>query len=235
MEFQKKFLLIAGVGLLLGASNLSAVEKTARGVMNNAYKYIDKLKDYSFDAIVVDKSIENGELIGKYNHKVSVKVSRPNMLRVDIKGDFKNSTNYLNSGLFTIIDHNDKYYGQLKTPKNINKALDFIFDKYGIKSPLASLIYTDMGKRAKFSRSKYFGVDTINGVKCDYIAFKKGSREVHIWVAVGDKPIVKYYTEINEFYKINTTIFWNNKKIVPSDFEFIAPKNASKISIEPTE
>ena len=233
MEIQKKIISIVGIGLLMGSTNLLAVEKSATSVIMNAYHYIDTLKDYSFDAIVVDKSIDKGQITDKYQHSVAVEINRPNRLRVDIKGEFKNTTNYIDNGKFTMVDNDAKYYGQLDTPKEINKALDFIFDKYGIKSPLATLIYTGMGKRAKFNRSKYFGVEKIMGVECDYVAFKNGTREIHIWIARGDKPIVKYYTEINKFYQINTTIFWQDKRrISDNDFIFKAPKGFSKISVE---
>ena len=233
MEIQKKIISLIGIGLLMGSTNLLAVEKSASSVIMNAYHYIDELKQYSFDAIVVDKSIDKGKVTDVYQHSVKVEVDRPNRLRVDIKGEFKNTTNYFDNGKFTMVDNDNKYYGQLKTPKEINKALDFIFDKYGIKAPLATLIYTNMGKRAKFKRSKYFGVETIFGVECDYVAFKNGSREVHIWIARGDKPIVKYYAEINKFYRIDTTIFWQDKlRISDNDFVFKASKDILPISVE---
>jgi len=233
MEIQKKIISIVGIGLLIGTSNLYAVNKTAKSVLMNAYHYIDGLQNYSFDAIVVDKSINRGVVTDEYKHYVDVEVDRPNRLRVDIKGEFKNTTNYLNNGKFTMVDNELGYYGELKTPKDINNALDFIFDKYGIKAPLATLIYTGMGKRAKFTKSRYFGTGLINGVECDYIAFRNGSREIHIWVATGEKPIIKYYTEIDKFYKINTTIFWQDKlRISDSDFVFKASGSASKISVE---
>jgi len=233
MRTTKNTLFIVIFGLFIGSTTVMAEEKSATSVINNAYNYIDKLQNYAFDAIVIDKSKNDGNVVGQYKHTINIKVARPNRLRVDIKGDLKNSINYLNNGTYTIVDYESNYYGELKTPKNINQALDFIFDKYGIRSPLATLIYTDMSKRARFTRSKYFGKEIVSGVECDYIAFKNSSKEIHIWVATGDKPIVKYYTEFNEFYQINTTIFWNeNPQISNSNFIFTAPTDAVKISIE---
>ncbi len=47
-------------------------------------------------------------------------------------------------------------------------TLDLIFDAYGINAPLASLIYSDMDKSVKFTKSKYFGTMDVAGVACDY-------------------------------------------------------------------
>ncbi len=233
MGITKKIISIIGMGFLLITTNLSAVDKTAKSVMMNAYNYIDGLEKYAFDAVVVDKSVDNSKVIGEYKHNIAVEVSRPNKLRVNIKGEFKDSSNYLNNGKFIMLDNKTGYYGEIETPKDINKALDYILYKYGIKAPLATLIYTGMGKKAKFTRSKYFGIENISGVPCDYIAFRNGNREIHIWVATGDKPIIKYYTEINKSYKINTTVFWQDTlRISDKDFVFKASKGVSKISVE---
>ncbi|HHD72747.1 MAG TPA: DUF2092 domain-containing protein, partial [Epsilonproteobacteria bacterium] len=167
---------------------------------------------------------------------VSIKVNRPDKLRVDTKGDIKNRSIYLNDGLFTMMDHTYNYYGQLKTPKTIDGTLDFIFEKFGIRAPLASLIYSDMAKRAKFTRSKYFGKMDVAGTECDYVAFKSRAGEVHIWIATGDKPLVKTYAIIDGDNRMDTSLTWDtDPKISQSDFIFKAPKGAAKISIEPAK
>ncbi len=232
MTLCKKMLYTVGVGIIFGSATLVAADTSARDIVNNAYQYVGSLDKYAFDAVVVD-NIRNT----KVKKSVSVKVDRPDRLRVDNKGLNKNRTNYFNDGHFTMIDHDFDYYGQLETPKSIDGALDFIFDKYGIRAPLASLLYSDMYKRAKISNSKYFGIVEVDGVKCHYVAFGSKIKEVHIWIEVGEKPLVKTYTIIDRTKKsterINTTIRWSkDPKISDSDFIFKAPKGATKISVE---
>ncbi|RLA76354.1 MAG: hypothetical protein DRG30_02980, partial [Epsilonproteobacteria bacterium] len=72
---------------------------------------------------------------------------------------------------------------------------------------------------------------------CHYVAFGSKIKEVHIWIEVGEKPLVKTYTIIDRTKKsterINTTIRWSkDPKISDSDFIFKAPKGATKISVE---
>ncbi len=235
MKLYKQFLLLAGAGLLFGSTALVGADKSAKSVLNNAHKYIGEMDHYAFSAVVSDTDPKDGKI---YKHNISVKVDRPDKLRVDTKGDIKDRSVYINDGLFTLIDHKFNYYGQLKVPKTIDGALDYIFDKYGITAPLASLIYSDMHKRAKFNKSKYFGTVDVGGVECDYIAFRNKSGEVHIWIATGSKPLVKAYSIIDTHVtgkpRKNTTVKWNiNAKFPESDFDFSAPKGASKISVEP--
>jgi len=235
MKLHKQLLLLAGAGLLLGSTALMGAEKTARSILDNAYKYVGSMDRYAFKAVVSDTDPNEGKT---YKHNVSVKVDRPDKLRVDTKGDIRDRSVYINDGLFTLMDHKFNYYGQLKVPKTIDGALDYIFEHYGITAPLASLIYSNMGKRAKFSKSKYFGTVDVAGVACDYVAFRNKAGEVHIWIATGDKPLVKAYSIIDTHVegkpRKNTSIRWMlDPKFPQNDFIFSAPKGASKISIEP--
>jgi len=235
MKLHKKILCSAVIALLLSSTNLLAADKSARDVINNAYQYLGSMDKYAFTAVVSEDVVDNGEIVKTYKQNVSAKVSRPNNLRVDTNGNVKNRSNYLNDGLYTMLDHDAGFYGQIKTPKSIDGALDFIFTKFGIKSPMASLFYSDMNKRVKFKKSKYFGTMDVAGTECDYVAFKNNTREIHAWIATGDKPLVKTYSIIdtgtNGNPRMNTSLTWTNANISDSDFVFKAPKGASIITV----
>ncbi len=236
MTLHKKLLCTAGVALLLSSTSLFAADKSARDILNNAYQYIGGMDKYAFSAVVIDDEMQDDKTTDKYKHTVSVKVDRPGKVRVDTTGTVKNRSAYLNDGSYTMFDHGQNYYGQIKTPKTINGSLDVLFEKFGIRAPLAQLIYSGMDKRVKFSTGKYFGTKDVGGVECDYVAFKNGTRELHAWIATGDKPLVKSYSIIDtstaSASRINTSVTWNtNANISDSDFIFVAPKGSSKISV----
>jgi len=236
MKLVSKLLCTTGVIFLLGGTSVFASEMSAKDVMNKAYQYLGSLDKYAFDAVISDEYVRDGE-IEKSKHMVSVKLQRPDKLRVDVKGDYKNRSNYLNNGHYVMLDHTFGYYGELDTPKSIDDALDFLINRYGINAPLTSLLYRDMPKRAKFRTSKNFGLMTVAGEECHYIAFKNKNREVHVWVSAGEKPLVKNYSVINtdktETVRINTTIRWKDASSVKAnDFVFTPPKGVMKISVE---
>jgi hypothetical protein len=239
MGYYKKLLSIVGMGLLLNSGLLLAAETSANAVLMKAYKYIGSLDTYAFDAVVLNDDTVEKKSTKHYKHTVTVKVDRPDDLRIDIKGDVKNRSIYLHEGVFTIFDHAFGYYGQLDLPqKSIDGALDYIFDSYGIKAPLAALIYSDMYKRSKFTKSVYFGTRTVGGEECDYVAFRNAKSEVHVWILRGDKPLIKSFTLIDKSEKgtpkTSASIKWYTDIDIPkSTFIFHAPKEAVAISIKP--
>ena len=231
MKLPQNFLFATGLGLLLSTSTLLADTMTPQEIAKKAYSALDSRQSYAFDAIIVNNADD-----GTNKHQVSVKVNRPNQLRIDVKGDIRNRSNYLNNGTYTIYDHDKNMYVHLKTPKSIEKTLDTLFDTLKVKAPLAQLIYTNMGDRVKFDRSKDFGIVDLAGEECHYIAFSDKTKEVHVWVTTGDTPLVKHYrivdkTSKNNAYK-STTIHWKKaSSITASDFVFTAPKNAKEAFI----
>lgn len=237
MKQYNKLLCTAGVVFLLAGSSLFAEGQSAKDILNKAYQHIGAMDKYAFKAVVLEDDIVDGELVKqKDRHDISVKVDRPGKVRVDTKGDIRNRSGYLNDGTFTMMDHGFGYYGLMKTPKTIDDALDFIFDKYGIKAPLLQLIYSDMDKRLKFKKSKNFGTMMVDGTECDYVAFRGNEAEVHLWITTGDKPLVKtytiFYTTVEGHPALSTSITWeDNPKISDNDFIFTAPKDAAEISV----
>jgi len=230
MKSPQKFLLTAGLGILLSTSTLLA-DMSPKDIANKVYDALDSHQSYAFDAIIVNNSDD-----ATNKHNVSVKVNRPNQLRIDVKGDIRNRSNYLNNGTFTIYDHDKNMYVNIKTPNDIEKTLDTLFDTLKVKAPLAQLIYTNMGERIKFDRSKNFGIVDLAGDECHYIAFSDKSKEVHVWVTTGDTPLVKHYMIKDKTSKNNasksTTLYWKKASSVsPADFVFSAPKNAQEVFI----
>lgn len=241
MKLHNKFLHMSGVIFLLTGTNLFAVEQSAVDVLNKAYKYVGSMDKYAFNAVVLDDDVENGVVLRqKFRHEVSVKVDRPGKLRVDVKGNVKDRSSYLKDGVFAMMDHGFGYYGMVKTPRTIDAALDAIFERYGIKAPLAQLVYSDMHKRFKFSSSKNFGTMLVGGTECHYVAFSDPEVEAHLWIATGDKPLLKTYRIFDKREKdrpgISTSITWvENPNISENDFIFTPPKDVIEITVLSTD
>jgi len=232
MKSPQKLLYAAGLGLLLGTATLLADDMSAEEIAKKAYAALDNRQSYAFNAAILNHSDD-----GENTHQVNVKVNRPGQFRVDVAGDIRNRSNYLNNGVFTVYDHDKNMYLHLKTPKDIDNALDDLFERFEIKAPLAQLMYTNMGERIKFDSSKNFGIVDLNGVECHYLAFSTKANEVHVWVSTGETPMIKNYmikdkTSKNNAYKA-TTIYWKNASTISSsDFVFAVPKNATEVFIK---
>lgn len=237
MKLFKQLLSVTTASMLLIGTGLSAEEQSPKDVIKNAFKYLHGIDTYAFKAVVIDTELAEDGSTETYRFDTSVKVHRPGKFQIDVKGPSKDRSNYLNNGVYTMMDHQFNYYGQIKTDKGIDGTLDYIFDEYGIRSPLAQLLYSEMNKRLKYTTSKNFGKVMVDGTECDYVAFSDGVRDVHIWVETGDKPLIKAYSIVDKMseddYRMNTSLVWDlDAKISENDFVFKVPKGAEKISVQ---
>ena len=229
MSISKKILLVIGSGVILNTVNLLA-QSSAIDIAKRAYDYLDHQNRYAFDAVNINHSGED-----KIKHHVSVKVNRPNQLRVDVKGDIRNRSTYLNNGMYTVYDYNKNMYLNIKVPKNIDDTLDKLYEKYKINIPLVQLLYKYMGKRIKKgNKSKNFGIVELNGEKCNYIAFADRYKEVHVWISTSNKPLIKHFVvkdkvKKNHIYKEATIVWRDTNSILSSDFIFNKPINAVEV------
>lgn len=227
MEIGKKALYHVGF-ILFATTTLMATPKSAIEIIHNAYVYVGQLPQYELNARVVDN--DEGQT---YQHDVTVKLQRPNQLSIKSQGDVKNRVITFDNGSFSMYDTKFKYYGTLETPNTIDNMLDFLFEKYGIRTPLVTLMYSDMNKRVKYQQTHYFGEVEVAGVMCDYVALRTKGKEVHVWIASGKKPLVKNFSVIEGDNRIDTTLTWDIKpQFTKNDFNFTVPEGASKISIE---
>jgi len=237
MKLYKRLLSATSITILLFGTSLVAADQTPKEILKKAFKYVQGMDKYAFKAVVIDHEKTEDGSMKEHRFDTSVKVERPGKFQINVKGPNRDRSNYLNNGVYTMIDHQFNYYGQIKADDTIDGTLDYIYEEYGIRSPLAQLLYSKMHERAKFSKSKNFGTMMVDGTECDYVAFSNGVRELHVWIATGSEPLIKAYSIIDRMeeddYRINTSITWDvDAKISDSDFVFKAPKGAEKISVE---
>ena len=232
MKSPQKLLVAAGLGLLLSTATLLAEPMSAKEIAKKAYDALDSHQSYAFSAAIVNHSDDTNN-----KHRVDAKVNRPGQFRIDVSGDVRNRSNYLNNGQYTVYDHAKNIYLHLKTPNDIEGALDDLFDRFEIKTPLAQLLYTNMGERIHFTHSKNFGIVDLNGVECHYLASSDKVKEVHVWITTGENPQIIHYrvndkTSKNNAYQEGAISWKDAKTISPSDFLFTVPKKAQEVFIK---
>jgi len=250
LKIQKKkgwvFLLLCS--LLAGSLSLSASEdlpyiklnpSVANEILERAYTYAGSLDRFSIDAFTINDDLQENMIV-EVKHITKVVVDRPGKLYIATRGDGKNKNLYLNKGNFTIYDLDHHYYAQLKTPGNIDDALDYLFDRYDIKTPLANILYSDIAKRLKpTTQGHYFGLTRIRNVLCHYIGFSNKNSELQMWVEAKGEPRIIKFTIIDKTGKremrSTSWLRWNRKMPGKDYSVFHAPGYAVKINIEVPE
>jgi len=207
--------------------------------LESAYRYVGSLDKFSIDAFTINDDLEENMIV-EVKHITKVVVDRPGNLYIATRGDGKNKNFYLNKGLFTMFDVDHHYYAQLKTPKNIDDALDYLFDQYDVKTPLANILYSDIAMRLKpMTEGHYFGLTHIRNVLCHYIGFSNKNSELQMWVEAKGKPRIIKFTVIDKTGKremrSTSWLRWNRRMPKRDLSVFHAPGNAVKIKIEAPE
>jgi len=248
MRLTKRFLTILMLILLSSTMILSATEQNkqvktvhpvASAILMDAYRYLGSLDYFSFDAITTNDDIYHDLMLQEFTHRVHVDMIRPDKLQIHVSGDIKNRSIYLFNDIFTVIDHDLNFYGELQIPKTIDSALDHLFEKYEINAPLANLLYTDLDKRiAPKEKGYYFGTVQVDGKLCHYIGFTNEERELQVWIEEGQTPLIRKFSIIDKSGKFDlrstTLLHWDIKPYFKrKHFLFKAPKDAEKISVEP--
>ncbi len=211
---------------------------SALKILDRAYGYLESLKSFKFKAVTDNEDIYLKKMRVTLTHEVEVELKRPDKLMVDISGNVKNRRYYLNGKNFVMIDKKRGYYGELEVPQGVDAALDYLFEKYDIKTPLANLLYSDLKQRILPKKEGvYFGSVTVDGTICDYIGFRDKYKELQVWISKGDEPLIRKFVLIDKgsgkSLRSSTTIEWSTKEDISDDeFVFKAPEGSVKISVE---
>jgi len=218
---------------------MESVRPVPSMLLLNSYRYIGKLKQFSIDAVTTSDEPFLDKMLVTYTHHVHIDTQRPNRLHIWVSGDLKEKAYYLNNGKFTVYDALTNYYGELEVPKTIDKALDFLFEKYDVKSPLANILYSDLAKRIPpKDKGYYFGKSEVDDIVCHHIGFVTPAHEYQVWIEEGDKPLIRKFIIIDKtdpsLPRSGTIIRWKTDvQLISEDFAPDLPTDAVKIAIEP--
>jgi hypothetical protein len=238
------FLLLYSSSIIYASDNtkqlnkIKTVSPVPSAILMNAYRYLGTLKHFSVDAVTDNDDYLQNKILVTFSHNIHIDLQRPSKLYIDVEGDLKSRSYYLNSGDFTAYDKDLNYYGKLNTPKNIDDALDYLFEKYDIKTALANILYSDLDKRTPpKNKGFYFGISEVNSIKCHHIAFAYDNQEMQLWIEVGNKPLIHKFSIVDKsetsFPRSTTTLKWSvETKPNMKFFIFDVAKKAIQINIQ---
>lgn len=246
----RKFLLAVTAVILLLSDSVVAdglkkpklMQQYAKALVPSAlllhsYRYMGSLKAFSIDAVTTSDDVFAQKMIVTYTHHVHIDLKRPNRLYVETSGDLKENSYYLNNGYFTIYDRLTGYYGELEIPHKIDKALDFLFEKYDVKSPLANILYTDLDRRIPpKEKGYYFGRSDVDGIVCHHLGFITPNYDYQVWIEAGKHPLIRKFIIVDTTQPLlprsGTILRWHlDAELDDVRFQFNKPSDAVKIDI----
>ena len=210
----------------------------AHKILKSAYSFLDAQKGFSLRAFTISEDNFKNKMSIEVHTNLIVHLDRDGKIFVKSNGDSEAKTILLNNGEFLILDRDTNLYGKLSIPKENDKALDYLYERFNITTPLANLLYSDLEKRLlPKARGYYFGLRKLGNSWCHYIGFVNRSKELQVWVQAKGEPLIKRFVVIDRLSPLrlhsSTDLFWiklgkPNSRV----FDFKVPSSANEIPIK---
>jgi hypothetical protein len=229
--------------LKTGQEKSPVFDPQAREILLNMCGFMKSQQAFSFNAEVTDDRLsDKGEPV-QYSFDLQAYVRRPDGLRIKGEGDEANKEFVYDGKTFTLYDKTHNVYATEEVPGDIEGALDAAESRHNLTIALADMASAKLCEHIStgISNGRYEGIHNVHGVPAHHFSFDRGDDRFQIWVATGDKPLLKkvLITRAGLPYSPQWTAYiteWNfDPKFQDSLFAFVPPQGAEKIEFAPLE
>ena len=226
--------LIVGLGI---PSSAPADEGDARSLLKvmSDYMAAQKKVSFGFDATLEVVTTDNQKLA--LASSGTVRMNRPDKIRVTRAFGFADIEMLFDGKTVTLLGKRANLYTQVDVPGTIDHLVDELRNKYNRPVHGADLVVSDVydALMTDVENVKDLGSGVIDGVECDYFAFRAKEVDWQIWIAQGKRPYPCQYVITSKLvtsapqYSYRIRDWKIGDKASADDFRFRVPKNAKKI------
>ena len=165
------------------------IEPEAGRLLKRMTDYVGSLPQFGLDtAQSIEVVLVSGQKI-QFTSAARMVVQRPNRLFAERVGDVVSQSFFFDGKSLTLFNPDDGYFAMVPAPGTIDAMLDFARDSLDVIAPAGDLITTDAYARPMAGTTAGFvvGKSTIDGVRCDHLAFRGYGVDWQIWIA-GRRP-----------------------------------------------
>jgi hypothetical protein len=240
-------LLALTAGLLSGLMALSAAADDKPAIDPHAGEFLKRMGDYLAQArffsvsaeVWQDVDLAAGQRV-QAGRMVELQVRRPDHLHAAIHSTRRDRELIYDGSEITLLNHDENFYGSVKTSGPLDQAMDVACERFGITMPLEDFLRSNPHKDLleKVTSGIDIGPVTVMGVSCEHLAFSQGNIDWQIWIADGIRPVPRKFVIT---YKDEpgspqfTAIFsdWDFTTPLPDFvFKFEPPPDAVKIKVK---
>jgi len=213
----------------------SADEADAKRILKSMSDYLAAQKTLSFKYDIAYEIVTQDVQKLALMSSGDVAMERPNKIRTTRTGGFVDVETFFDGKTLTLLGKNLNSYTQVEIPGNISHLVDELRVKYDRPIPAADLLLPNSYDELMLDviDIKDLGSGVINGVECDFLAFRKKEVDWQIWIAQGERPYPLRYTITSKLisngpqYTIQTRDWQTGV-----DFSFKNPTQANKIELK---
>ncbi len=229
--------LIVGVGSPSGAR---ADETDAKRLLKAMSDYMAAQKTISFGYDATLEVVTKDEQKLALAHSGAVTLNRPDKIRVTRSAGFAGVEMLFDGKMLTLFSKYPNLYSQIDVPGTVDHLIDELKDKHNKPLPGADLILSNVYDQLMRDviDTKDLGSGVIDGVECDYLAFRKKEVDWQIWIAHGDRPYPCRYVITSKLiangpqYSIQIRDWKTGDEVASDDFRFKNPTKAKKVDLK---
>ncbi len=229
--------------LLLGICAVTAeaadVRQDAKAVdvLKQMAAYKTSLDQVAIKAVTLTDARLGGGLMVSNSEEVHVSISRPGSMQIYSFDGVAKKGLFFHEGLLTVFNSENMFYAQANVPKEVEAAMAFALDKFGVEAPMMDLLHRDASALLIGSDETILYLtdkSRIGGVDCHHLAIRGAEVDVQLWVQEGDRPLPRKIMITSKWEggspRFVANLSWDtDPKFEPDTFEFKAPEGATKI------
>jgi hypothetical protein len=229
--------LLVGLGKPSGARADEADAKKLLKAMSD-YMAAQKAISFAFDATLEVVTKEEQRLALASSGTVTLK--RPDKIRATRAGGFADFEMLFDGETLTLFGKNANLFTQIEVRGSIDHLVDELRNTYKRPLPAADLLLSNAYDELMLDvvDVKDLGSGVIDGVECDFLAFRKQEVDWQIWIAQGDRPYPCRYVITSKGmaqgpqYSIQIRDWKTGDEVASDDFGFKNPTKAKKVDLK---
>jgi hypothetical protein len=168
----------------------------------------------------------------------NVTLNRPDKIRVTRTGGLIDSELVFDGSMLSILGKNINAYAQIEEKGTLDDVSDRLGEA-GLEPPGADLLATDSFDALMngVTDAKRISTAYVQGIECEFIAFRKDDVDFQLWIAKGGRPVPMRYVITSKLlsqapqYTIETRDWKFGDEVAAADFSFTPPGSAKKVDL----
>jgi hypothetical protein len=219
------------------AAPIPKIDPLADQLLTRTCATMGTYRAFSFHAEVMFDQVLPSAVKIQFAGAIDLALQRPDELAIDYHSDLGNKELWYQKDTLTLFDPQHLMYGTLTVPDTIDAMLDEVAKMHHLWFPLSNFAYGDPCARIQkqIIFGSYIGVNDVNGVATDHIAFSSHTIDLQLWLERTPKPVplkivISYRSQPGSPEYIAFISQWKfPKHIANSRFQPQIPKDAKQI------
>jgi hypothetical protein len=214
-----------------------AIATRADNLLTQMCEAVGSAHAFSFHAEVLFDEVLPSDVKVQFAGAMEFAVQRPDQIVVDYHSDLGAKRFWYNGDTVTLLDPVHQVYATVTVPSTIDEMLDRARVTHNLTFPLADLAMSDPCApfRNLIVYGGYVGINDVNGVATDHLAFSSAKSDLQLWLSRSGKPVplkvlINYRSEPGSPEYIAFLSNWKFPQEIPaSRFRPAMPKDVKRI------